>query len=351
MITTLKNQLTRKFEIDRLIFFCLYDTFYIDIIGAESLPTLNSRHTASSVKKSGSPDILSAAVLHKRRPEKRVRFALKFESVGEDSLSSSREDSPSLISKSNKRIIDPWRHNGPLYGAYVEYLDKQDALTCNDVSCIRRTPPPPPPPPPEPGASPITYTHTFVIQSKSPEIVIDSITVSTPPLHLPRILHRTQKTNKQKLPILDSYAKQQLTSSTHPRMIHTNKVTNSSNQKPHYASVRAALKRAELNISPTNGLHSNNKITRSENSFGSKFFTEHIQTRKMTEIITKPLPGVNNQINHFSERTILPNYSQKSRVHNRTSRPNDELKTPTPYFCQNHDHDRLLQQPVIHSTH
>jgi hypothetical protein len=321
----------------------------------ESLPTLDSIRTDSPLKSSflsDSSDILSAAVLHKRqrRPQKRVRFALKLEPVEEDSsLSSSREVSPSLVSKPNRRIIDPWRQDGPLYGAYVEYLEKHDALTSHGVS-MHRSPPPPPPPPPEPGAEAPTYTHTFVIQSKSPEMVIDSITVSTPPLHLPRILHRTRKTNKQQLPVLDSYVKQQLALSTPPRMMHTKKLTNSSDQKHHYSSVHAGIKRAELNIPPTNGLYTNNKVTRPDNPVGSKLITDHFQQpKKMTELINKPSPGVNNQINHFSERTILPNYSNKPRIHNRTPRSNDEFNTDTPYFHQIHDNDHLFQ-PIIHST-
>ncbi len=323
----------------------------IDIIGAESLPTLNPTRSASPLKpsfsahSSDSSDILSAAVLHKRRPQKRVRFALKLEPTEEDSLSSSREVSPSLVSKSNKRLIDPYRQDTPIYSAYVEYLEKQDALT-NDELQIHRTPPSQS----ESEDESPTYTHTFVIQSKSPEITIDSITVSTPSLHLPRILHHTKQTSKQQLGPLDSYVKQQLTLSTSRRIIHTKKVSNSSNQTKHYISVNAALKRAELTIPSVNGLNIKNKITRPDNSSGSKFVNDHKQPKKITEIISKPLPGVNNQINHFSERSILPTYSNQPRMHNRTPRSNDELNTNTPYFFQNHDDDHLLQ-PIIHSPH
>ncbi len=294
------------------------------------------------------PDILSSAVVHKRRTQKRVRFALKLEPVEEDSLPSSRLLSASPMSKSNRRVIDPWRQGGPLYGAYVEYLEKHDALTTPEKHS-RRTPPPPPPAP-EPGAEPPTYTHTFVIQSKSPEIVIDSITVSTPPLHLPRIIHRTKGTNKPQLPAVDSYVKQQLTLSTSPRMIHTKRTSNSPTHKNYYSSVHAALKRAELNIPTPTGLHPNNKTLRPDNSSGLKSINDPIPTKKMTEIISKPLPGLNNQINHFYERPTLPNYTKKPRTHNRTYRNTDETTTNTPYFFQNHDNDYLLP-PVIHSTH
>jgi hypothetical protein len=346
MITTMKTSLSRKFKNE----ISFYSINLMEIIGAESLPNLNTIRTASPLKpsfspvSSNSPDILSAAVLHKRPQQKRVRFALKLESVEEDSVPSSRDISPSFVSKSNRRIIDPWRQDGPLYGSYVEYLDKQDSLTSNEFQ-TRRTPPSPI----EPGAEPPTYTHTFVIQSKSPEIVINSITVSTPPVHLPRILHQTRKTNKQPLPTLDSNVKQQLTLSTAPRIIHTKKVTHISNPKPHYTSVHTTLKRTESNLPPTNGLHVNNKLTRSENPFGAKLMNDHMQQKKITEVITRPGPGVNNQINHFSERSILPNYSAKPRGHNRSLWTNDEVNTNAPYFFQNPDNDHF-PQPIIHSN-
>lgn len=295
-----------------------------------------------------SSDILSAAVLHKRPRQKRVRFALKLKSVEEDSAPSSRESSPSILSKTSSRVIEPWRSDGPLYGAYVEYLEKQGAFNGNSFQ-NRRTPPPPPPPPPEPGAQPPTYTHTFVIQSKSPDVTINSINVSTPTFHLPRIVNQTKKTNKQPLPVLDSFVKQHLALSTSPRMVHSKKSPNTPVLKSPYTSVHAALKRAELALPPTYGLHANNKVTRVENSSGLKFNqnNNHLPTRKMTEIITRPLPGVNNQINHFSEQSILPNYPKKARVHNRPSHSNEDFKSNTPYFCQNQETNPLVQ-PVIH---
>lgn len=322
------------------------------MIDVDSLPKLDAVHTSPSSKSSTSSDsseILSGAVLHKRRRPKRVRFALKLQSVEEDSSPSSRENSPSIVSKSSSRVIDPWRSDGPLYGAYVEYLEKQGAFDNQQRQTIRRTPPPRPSPP-EPGAEPPTYTHTFVIQSKSPDVVINSITVSTPSFHLPRIVQQTKKTNKNPLPVLDSYVKQQLTLSTSPRMIHTKKSTNPTVLKNPYASVQAALKRAELNIPPTSGLHANNKVTRVEQSSNFKLNNQQqqqLQPKKMTEIITRPLPGVNNQINYVSDQSILPNYSKKPRMHNRIPHANEDIKSNTPYFCQNQETNSLIQ-PIIH---
>ena len=320
------------------------------IIDVDSLSNLDSIRTFTPLKSSLSTDpsdILSAAVLHKRPRQKRVRFALKLRPVEEDSLPSSRESSPSIVSKSSSRVVEPWRSDGPLYGAYVEYLEKHDAFTGNSFH-TRRTPPPPPPPPPEPGAEPPTYTHTFVIQSKSPDVRINSIMVSTPSFHLPRIVNQTKKMNKQPLPVFESFVKQQLTLSTSPRMMHSKKSTNTAVLKSPYASVQAALNRAELTLPPTYGLHANNRATRGENSSGLKLNNNHhFQTKKMTEIITRPLPGVNNQINHFSDQSILPNYPKKPRMHNRPPHPNEDFKSNTPYFSQNQETNPLIQ-PIIH---
>ena len=326
------------------------DRFICVIIDVDSLPSLHAVPTSPPSKSSSSSDssdILSGAVLHKRRRPKRVRFALKLQSVEEDSSPSSRENSPSIVSRSSSRVVDPWRPDGPLYGAYVEYLEKQGAFD-NHQPHTRRTPPPRPPPPPEPGAESPTYTHTFVIQSKSPDVVINSINVSTPSFHLPRIVQQNKKTNKNPLPVLDSYVKQQLTLSTSPRMTHSKKPTSPPVLKNPYGTVQAALKRAELALPTTFGLHANNKVTRMEHSSGLKLSNHSpLPTKKMTEIITRPLPGVNNQINYISDQSILPNYSKKPRLHNRTPHANEDIRSTTPYFCRNQETNTLIQ-PVIH---
>ncbi|CAF0741142.1 unnamed protein product [Rotaria sp. Silwood1] len=321
----------------------------------DSVPTFDPVTMDKPLKSSFStvshnlPDILPAPVTHKHHPQKRVRFALKLDSVEEESSSSSREILPSATSQLNKRVIDPWRQHRSLYGAYFEYLEKQDRLQNNETE-MRRVPPPVPPPPPEPGAEPPTYTHTFVIQSKSPDLVIDSITISTPPLHLPRIIHRSKKPIEQQSTTIDSFVKQQLKISTLPRMAYTKKVTSSPNQKNHDASVNTALKRAEVNMPSTNGLQSNDRIVRPDNSFGSKYVNEHVQTRKMTETFTKPLSVATNQKYHFSERSILPNYSRQPAVPNHTLRTYDKQNMKACHFFENHDNDYLFQ-PIIHSTH
>ncbi|CAF0829914.1 unnamed protein product [Rotaria sordida] len=317
-----------------------------------SLSTLDPLHIDKSLKSSFStvfpnlPDILSTTVSHKRQPQKHVRFALKSDSVEEESLPPSREISSAATSHLNKRVIDPWRQHRPLYGAYFEHLEKQDKLPNNETE-IRRVPPPPPP---EPGAEPPTYTHTFIIQSKSPDIIIDSITISTPPINLPRIIHRTKKPIEQQLPTTDSYLKTQLKISTPPRIVQRKKTTNLSYQKNPDASVYTGLKRAEVNLPSTNGLQSNNKIIRSNNSLGSKYVNDHVQTKKIIETFTKPLSGANNQKSHSSERHISPNYSKKPDTPNYTLRTYNTPKMKTTHSFENRDNNYLFQ-PIIHSTH
>jgi hypothetical protein len=244
------------------------------------------------------------------------------------------------MSKLKKKFIDPWPRNRPLYGGYIDYLKKQDTLTSNETQ-IHHSPSPLLPTSSEP--DPPTYTHTFIIKSNSPTIVIDSITVSTPPLHLPQIIHRRKKSHKQQSLAIDSYVKQQLTLLTPPRMINRKKLSNSCNLKNHYVSIHPIPKRAELNTPSPNGLHPNNKPTRLDNSLGSKAVKDHVQTKKMTEIVPKPLPSGTNQINHFSDRRNLPNYLKKARILNRINRANDELNIIKQSSFTNHYNANLLQ--------
>jgi len=336
----MNNRLTGKFQI-RL---CFSDTDYFKILDADPLSTVDPVRTITPLKSAlstGSSDlssVLSTAALHKRRPQKRVRFASTLEPEEEDSLPSSREISPSFMSKLKKKFMDPWPQTRPFYGGYIDYSKKQDTLTSNETQ-IHHSPLLPTSSEPDPP----TYTHTFIIKSNSPTIVIDSITVSTPPLHLPQIIHRSKKSHKQQSLAIDSYVKQQLTLLTPPRMINRKKLSNSCNLKNHYVSIRPIPKRAELNIPSSNGLHPNNKPTRLDSSSGSKVVKDHVQTKKMTEIVPKPLPSGTNEINHFSDRSTLPNYLKKARILSRVNRANDELNLNKQSSFPNHDNDNLLQ--------
>ncbi|CAF3366485.1 unnamed protein product [Rotaria socialis] len=295
------------------------------------------------------PERLSTAASHKRPQQKRVRFASKLEFLEEESFTSSREISPSPVLKPNKRVIDPWRQHGPLYGAYVEYLEKQNKVTASEIE-FRQIPPPAPPPPPEPGAQPPTYRHTFVIQSKSPELVIDSITISSPQSHLPRIVQRNKNSTRQPIQVIDSYMRQQLQLSTPPNIVYGRKIANSSNQKYPDPSAQPTLKRTIISMPSVNGIQPNNKTTAHENGFRSKFANDYGPTRRMTRNFSKPLSDTKNEIYHFAERSILSNYPIKPATPGHSLRRHDKSKIEAPHFFENHANDHLLQ-PVIHSTH
>ncbi|CAF2048498.1 unnamed protein product [Rotaria magnacalcarata] len=295
------------------------------------------------------PERLSTPALHKRSQQKRVRFASKLEFLEEELFTSSREISPSPVLKPNKRVIDPWRQHGPLYGAYVEYLENQGKVTSSEIE-FRQIPPPAPPAPPEPGAQPPTYRHTFVIQSKSPELVIDSITISSPQSHLPRIAQRNKKPTRQPIQVIDSYMRQQLQLSTPPNIVYGRKIANSSIQKYPDPSAQPTLKRTIISMPSVNGIQANNKTAAHENVFRSKFANDYGSTRRMTRNLPKPLSDTKNEIYHFAEQSILSNYPIKPATPGNSLRRHDKSNIKAPHFFENHANDHLLQ-PIIHSTH
>ena len=290
------------------------------------------------------PGLLSPTILEKSQSKKRVRFALKLDPIEEDSLSPTPnpENRVSSATKPNKRIIDPWREDGPLYGAYVEYLEKQDTLT-PDICATNR--PTRPLPPPEPELESPVYTHTFLIQNKSPELLLDAVTISTPQLHLPRIVQQTPinkriNTNnkKQSVSIISPYTIQRTKVATPPRPIPYRKLPSPVNQKNNLIPIHPTIKRGDITLPSIKELNSNEKSIRTNSSLGIKNNNEYLQTKKLTEIIKNSLPGTNNQINHSSERSVLPNISKTPQI-----------SCDEPFFFLNHNNDHL--QPIIHSTH
>jgi len=341
-MTTVKSPLDRKY-LKLCFFFDKFDS-KIYLIGARPLSRLTSVRASTPLKSALSsiqpilPNIVSSTILQKHRTKKRVRFALKLEPVEEDSpLILERENSVVAKPKSNKRVIDPWREDGPLYGAYIEYLETKDALTPEIIETNR-------PSTAEPDVEPPTYTHTFLIQSKSPEMVIDSIRVSTPTRHLPRILHRitaNKKTDRKSAsPVIDSYLKQRINSSTPTRHIQSKKVPNTVCRNQ-ITSKYPTVKRADLALPVIKTLNSSNeKVIRSDRPIETNIVNEFIHTKKLTEIITNPLPGTNNQI---SGHSILPNLSKTARISYQNQVNNK------PCVFQNHNNDHF--QHIIHSTH
>ena len=228
-------------------------------------------------------------------------------------------------------MIEPWRANGPLYGAYIEYLEKKDVLAPDIPDIINR------PNTPTPDIESLTYTHTFLIQSKSPEIVVDSITVSTPTRQLPRLVQRTNPMKKpigrSPSPVVDFVSKQRTNVTTPPR-----KLPNSMNNR------NSTPKRGELILPSIKPSNSNEKILRTDQPLGTKIVNEYFRTKKLTEIIANPLSDNNHQVNYICEHSLLPNLSKTPPTSCHTQLTNE------PYFFQNHHHHDHFQ-PIIHSTH
>ncbi|UJR33348.1 hypothetical protein I4U23_020797 [Adineta vaga] len=303
--------------------------------------TLPSKSAVSPVS-SDIPTVLSTPSLHKRRPLKRVRFALTLEPVDEDAGPSSPEMSPNLLVKRTKQPFEYSTQTRPLYGNYIEYLKKQNTLQNHETQTDRT---PSPLSSSETSTDSPTYTHTFVIQSKSPTILINSITVSNPPLHLPQIVHRKKQPTRTQSLTVDSSLKQQqqqLTLSTPPHMLHTRKLANSTSQRHHYVSIQALPKRKESTPTITSATHLSDKI---DNSIRSKPIKDDSTIKKLPEIVmNKPT------LNALSDRSTLPNYLRKPRIPSRLHRSNDEIKLNPKYFFQYHDYEQLLL-PIIHSSH
>lgn len=294
------------------------------------------------------PGIASPNALPRNQPKKRVRFALKLDPEEEKAVTPvDEEKTPTFIVHSAKRVVDPWRTNGPLCGQYTEYLEKKENSTPELLDFNR-----PGSPVPEPESS--TYTHTFLIQSKIPEIVVDSITVSTPSRHLPRIIQRPKatKTTVRKSPspvAIDPIIKTRATPISPPRRL------------PHSANSRnPASKRSDPTVpstksptlppikSPTlppiKSPNSNERVIRSDQPLGTKIVNEYLQAKKLTEIISNPLPSPSpHQISYICGHSILPNLSKT---------PSTSYQNPTtnePYFFRNHSNDHF--QPIIHPSH
>ncbi|CAF2597021.1 unnamed protein product [Rotaria sp. Silwood2] len=322
--------------------------------GASPLPSLHPARASTPLKSSFStiqpilPNTPSTTVSQKRQTKKRVRFALKLDTV-EERLSLSKNAKPVVsTTKSNKRITDPWRQDGPLYGAYVEYLEKQGALA-SDITEIHRPSRPVPPslPSHESELESSAHTKTSFTRNKSSEFVVESITVTASPTNLPRIVHPTTVTRKNNynnrrpsLPIIDPDFKQRIDPTISPHTIQSRKTPGSVSYKNHSNSINSAAKQTDFALPLIKDIKSKEKLIRTDNSVGRKIVNENSQSKKMTEVISGALPDTNNQINHMSERSVLPNLSKKSQsaYHNPI---NNE-----PYFFQNHNNDQI--QPVIH---
>ena len=316
-------------------------------IDADSLSAMNFELTQSPLKTTLSsisytmPAVLSTPALHKRRPAKRVRFALTLEPVEEDSIPSSPELSPSLPTKRSKRTNELWSQSRPLYGNYVEYLTKQDALKHREATDNRTLSP-------EPSTEPTTYTHTFVIQSKSPAIFIDSITVSTPPVQLPQLIHRRQKPVRRQSLTGDSHLELLPALARPPRPAQSKKLANATSQRHHYVSIRAVPNRAESTIHSAGGSQLNERAARSNTLLRSKTAKDHPASKKLVEPTSSKSAAHPN--NHMLDQSSSSQHRRKPRLPSRVHRAGDEIDLTKHHRFRNRDSDHLLQ-PIVHSTH
>ncbi|CAF3093090.1 unnamed protein product [Rotaria socialis] len=333
--------------------------------GASPLPGLSPVDSSSPIQsvfqtiQSVLPNNLSTSLTEKRQSKKRVRFALKLETVQEDPSLFNNGKSLIGTTKTNKRIIDPWRDGGPLYGAYVEYLDKQGALTSNLPETHRPTRPSPPPLSlNKSDVESSTHTNTILGRNKSPEILTESVESGMPPLGLPHILNRTTATKKNKninnnnnnnnnsnnrrpsLPAFDPSLKQRVQSISPSHNIQSKKISGSLNNKKQPPSIHPTVKRADVTLPSIKDNKFNEKLIRTDYSGGTKVVNEYCQSQKLTEIISNSLSNTNNQIYNLSEHSVPPNFPKTPRS------PCQNYINNESYYSQKNNHDLL--QPIIH---
>ena len=332
------------------------------LTGASPLPSLNLVRTCTSSKSSSStiqpilPDTFSTTVLKTNRTKKHVRFASVLEIIQEKPSLTNHDKSVISITKS-KPIIDPRQEDTPIYGAYVEYLEKQGAFT-SDFSERRRLSQSISPPS-ESEVEQSTSSNRSVIQNKLSEGVMDSITVTTPPPHLPRIVHEptirkknnnngdNNKNNNiiiinRSLSVTNSSAKRkEINPRISSRNIEPRKTHKSVSNQNHSTSAGSTVTQVDYSLSKIKDLTSNERPVRVENRVGRKIVPECYSSKRFTEIIGGSLSGANNhQILHLPESCVLPKLSKTPQSHRHNYITNE------PYFFQNHNKDRL--QPVIH---
>ena len=319
----------------------------VHFTGEHLSPDPQSGRTISPLKSvlaNASSNLPFNPVVHRRRPEKHVRFDVKLESLGEDLVPSSGQMSPSTMLKSSRRIVDPWRQGGHLYDAYLEYLQKRENCSTEETNLCRTSPASI-----EPDIEAPTYTHTFVIQTKSPDLAVDTIAVSTPSQSLPQIVGQSGKVNKRQLPTVDAHLKQQLKLSTPPRIIRTKKLPSSSDQNNPYAAVQAALKRLESMRALTMSFNDNSKTNRSVCLLAPNFITAQIQRTKSSELIRKSLSNGHHQMNQYSEQASLLTYSRKAHMHTRLPRATNETPSNSVYSFPQQSEQSFLP-PIIYSS-
>lgn len=315
---------------------------------ATPLPCLKTKRQHAPLKPTLSriqpilPDIAASPIALKSPTKKRVRFALKLDPLdeSENELPIERLSLPSTPAP-HKLRSEPWRENGSLFGAYTEYLQEKNALTPDLIETARPTTPSPD------FESSSTFTQTFHIQTKSPSLVVDSITIRTPSAsQLPRIVERTKTVKKivkkPSSPTFDIPSRQRLMTPTPTRTTQVKKTACPANYKNTLNSSQTNFRRNESLLPRLKSSNTTERVIRADHSIGSKLVNEYIQAKKVTEIITNPLPGSNNQISYICGHSIVPHLRKTSPTYQ------NQIASES-YFYQTHHNDHLPQ--IIHSTH
>jgi hypothetical protein len=122
------------------------------------------------------------------------------------------------------------------------------------------------------------------MQNKSPELVMDLFGLTTPPLYLPSIIHRTKTTkqtndneSRQSFNFVDCSLKKRVHLATPPRSIRSRKILDSASKKTHWCP---SVKRIDLTLPVMKDLHCNEKLIRTDNPFITKTINECFQTKK-----------------------------------------------------------------------
>ncbi|UJR13853.1 hypothetical protein I4U23_000863 [Adineta vaga] len=256
------------------------------IIRTKSLINFKQFHANTQLKSTLSnaqsilPNYPLHSILQKRHSKKRVRFELKLESVQEESSSVVNQEN-SVVPPTN-RISNTWQDIKLLQKAYVKALEKP-TLPKTAPSGSKR--------PSRPSLSPdfdnenSFCSRSFIVENRSPQVVIDFYAVTTPPFYLPTVLHRQGLTSKKlqnsdrkhSLTSVDSSLKQRIHLSTPPRSIPSRKPTNSFNDKKFFSPI---VKRIDLTLPTMKDLHPNEKLIRIDNSSRLKMIKEHLQSKK-----------------------------------------------------------------------
>lgn len=234
------------------------------------------------------PDIPRAMSSVKPRPKKRVRFALTLESIREDGIVAVPM---SVEIKTKKRTVDPWRDEGPLYDAYLEYLQNKETAPIETLSMNPPVRPRPPSPLAHLDSSSPTYTTTYVLSNqKPPDPLADSISYPLPPMHLPRILERTPSSKKKPVQT-HSPIRQRLQFEHLPHPLSPKKSNASSpvNRTPPCSNYPTA-KRDELTPPLRMSAMSNEKSMRTDRSIHIRTVPDFLQPKKLTDVMNNPLP-------------------------------------------------------------